>query len=78
MQGGEGGSENWNKAVLVPITITTVTENSSTVISKMTHCMSLTSTRLVKGTDVYETKDGKSVPAGPIQIKVIYSKFKEN
>ena len=25
-----------------------------------------------------ETKDGKSVPAGPIQIKVIYSKFKEN
>ncbi len=40
--------------------------------------MSLTSTRLVKGTDVYETKDGKSVPAGPIQIKVIYSKFKEN
>ena len=78
MYKNKGKSENWNKAVLVPITITTVTENSSTVISKMTHCMSLTSTRLVKGTDVYETKDGKSVPAGPIQIKVIYSKFKEN
>ena len=78
MYKNKGKSENWNKAVLVPITITTVTENSSTVISKMTHCMSLTSTRLVKGTDVYETKDGKRVPAGPIQIKVIYSKFKEN
>lgn len=69
---------NWNKAVLIPIELTTVTENSATIISKITHNMSLTSTRLVKGTDDYKTSaDGKRVPAGPIQIKVIYSKFKE-
>ena len=70
-------SEDWNKAVLIPITLTTVTENSTTVISKITHNMTLTSTKLVKGVDTYESKDGKEVPSGPIQIKVIYSKFKE-
>lgn len=70
----KGSSENWNKAVLIPITVSTVVENNSTVISKMTHNMSLTSTRLVKGTNE-TTSDGK--PASPIQIKVIYSKFKD-
>lgn len=70
----KGSSENWNKAMLIPITVSTVVENSSTVISKMTHNMSLTSTRLVKGTNE-TTSDGK--PASPIQIKVIYSKFKD-
>lgn len=70
-------TENWNKAVLIPISITTVTENSTTVISKITHNMTLTSTKMVKGVDTYETKDGKEVPTGPVQIKVIYSKFKE-
>lgn len=69
----KGSSENWNKAVLIPITVSTVVENNSTMISKMTHNMSLTSTRLVKGTNE-TTSDGK--PASPIQIKVIYSKFK--
>lgn len=66
---------NWNKVVLVPITVSTVTENSQTVISKMTHNMSLTSTRLAKGTNEYSA-DGE--PASPIIIKVIYGKFKEN
>lgn len=70
----KGSSENWNKAVLIPITVSTVVENNSTMISKMTHNMSLTSTRLVKGTNE-TTSDGK--PASPIQIKVIYSKFKD-
>lgn len=70
----KGSSENWNKAVLIPITVSTVVENNSTVITKMTHNMSLTSTRLVKGTNE-TTSDGK--PASPIQIKVIYSKFKD-
>ena len=74
MYNNKGKSENWNKAVLVPIAISTVTESSSTVISKMTHNMTLTSTRLVKGTDDYGS-DG--TPTGPIQIKVIYSKFKD-
>lgn len=64
---------NWNKAVLIPIELTTVTENNATIISKITHNMSLTSTRLVKGTSSEDAKDKSS----PIQIKVIYSKFKE-
>lgn len=70
----KGSSVNWNKAVLIPITVSTVVENNSTMISKMTHNMSLTSTRLVKGTNE-TTSDGK--PASPIQIKVIYSRFKD-
>ena len=72
---------NWNKVVLVPIQLTTSTLNSTTVVTKINHDMALTSTRLVKGTDDanndYITKDGKRVASGPIQIKVIYSKFKE-
>lgn len=76
MYKNKGKSKDWNKAVLVPVSISTVTENNSTVISKITHNMALTSTRLVKGTDDYSS-DGKQTPRGPIQIKVIYSKFKE-
>lgn len=69
----KGSSENWNKAVLIPITVSTVVENNSTVITKMTHNMSLTSTRLVKGTHSENAQDMSS----PIQIKVIYSRFKD-
>ncbi len=76
-----GATENWNKVVLVPITLTTSTQNSTTVITKINHDMALTSTRLVRGTDDankdYTTKDGQRVASGPVQIKVIYSKFKE-
>ena len=56
-------SEDWNKVVVIPVTITT---NSSQQIVKVVHDMSLTSTRLVKG-----TKDDNS----PITISVVYSKF---
>ena len=73
----DGTETNWNKAVLIPVSISTVTENSTTVISKINHNMSLSSTRLVKGTDDYTSANGKQVPAGPIQVKVIYSKFRE-
>lgn len=69
----KGSSVNWNKAVLIPITVSTVVENNSTMISKMTHNMSLTSTRLVKGTHSENAQDMSS----PIQIKVIYSRFKD-
>lgn len=69
----KGSSANWNKAVLIPITVSTVVENNSTMISKMTHNMSLTSTRLVKGTHSENAQDMSS----PIQIKVIYSRFKD-
>ncbi len=71
-------TENWNKVVLIPISITTATEGTSTVISKITHNMGLTSTKLMKGVDTYETDDkGNKTPTGPVQAKVIYSKFKE-
>ena len=68
---------NWNKVMLVPVTLTTSTQNNATVITKINHDMQLTSTRLIKATDDYTTKDGKRVATGPVQIKVIYSKFKE-
>ena len=81
MYKNKGKSENWNKVVLVPVTLTTSTQNNATVITKINHDMQLTSTRLIKATDDqdkdYTTKDGKRVATGPVQIKVIYSKFKE-
>lgn len=75
--------ENWNKVVLVPVNVITTTQGYTTVISKINHDMSLASTRLIVGTDDPDkdyTKDkvtGKKVASGPIRIKVIYSKFKE-
>lgn len=56
-------SENWNKVVIVPVTMTS---NSSGSIVKIVHDMSLTSTKLVGGSDNrYDD----------IQVTVIYSKF---
>ena len=80
MYKNKGKSEDWNKVVLVPVTLTTTTQNNQTVITKINHDMALTSTRLVRGTDTaedYIEKDGKKVANGPVKIKVIYSKFKE-
>lgn len=61
-------SENWNKVVLIPVTLSY--SNTSTgltsSITKLTHDMSLTSTRLV---------GGSNSKYGPIKISVIYSKF---
>ena len=67
MYKNKGTSDNWNKVVLVPVTITTSTLNNATVITKINHDMALTSTRLQKGTK----------QNSPVKIKVIYSKFKE-
>ena len=83
MYKNKGKSENWNKVVLVPVTLTTSTQNNATVITKINHDMQLTSTRLIKATDdpdkdyTTDEKTGKKVASGPIRIKVIYSKFKE-
>lgn len=60
---------DWNKAVLVPVTIGTATfssSSSSSVITKCTNDMSLSSTRLV---------GGSNNPNAPIKISVIHSKF---
>lgn len=83
MYKNKGKGENWNKVVLVPVNVITTTQGYTTVISKINHDMSLASTRLIVGTDdpnkdyTTDQKTGKKVASGPIRIKVIYSKFKE-
>ncbi len=54
-------SANWNKVILVPVTVST---NTSGILTKVVHDMSLTSTKLVGGT------------TNPITLTIIYSKFK--
>jgi len=68
MYKNKGKSDDWDKVVLIPVTVTTSTLGSSTVITKINHDMKLTSTRLAKGTGEANS---------PVQIKVIYSKFKD-
>ena len=83
MYKNKGKGENWNKVVLVPVNVITTTQGYTTVITKINHDMSLASTRLIVGTDdpnkdyTTDEKTGKKVASGPIRIKVIYSKFKE-
>ena len=83
MYKNKGKGENWNKVVLVPVNVITTTQGYTTVISKINHDMSLASTRLIVGTNdpnkdyTQDKKTGKKVASGPIRIKVIYSKFKE-
>lgn len=83
MYKNKGKGENWDKVVLVPVNVITTTQGYTTVISKINHDMSLASTRLIVGTDdpdkdyTTDQKTGKKVASGPIRIKVIYSKFKE-
>ncbi len=57
-------SEDWNKAVLIPVTTTT---DTSSQITKVVHDMSLTSTRLI---------GGPNNPNGDIKISIIYSKYR--
>lgn len=70
MKKADPSKPNWNKLVIVPVTVTTVTrQNQSggkeTVITKIVHNMSLTSTKLLKGT---------GVQGSPIKLSVIYTK----
>ena len=63
---GEVLSENWNKVMLIPVSATYTTVSSSTsILTKVTHDMSFTSTKLKKGTDGTDN----------IKLSVIYSKF---
>ena len=57
-------NKNWNKVVIIPVT---VTQNSSGQIVKVVHDMSLTSTRLVGGSESSN---------GDIKLNVVYSKFR--
>lgn len=74
MYKNKGKSENWDKVVLVPVSIITVTQGYTTVITKINHDMALASTRLKRGVI---TTDSSGKKTSPIQMKVIYSKFKE-
>lgn len=72
----KGGSDytathpNWNKVVLVPVSVSTATTSSNTqVINRVVNDMSLTSLRLVGGSEN---------PNEDIKISVIYSKFSGN
>ena len=66
MYNAQNKSADWNKVVLVPVEVSTSTLSTTTTVTKVANDMSLTSTRLVKGTS----------SNSPIQISVIYSKFK--
>lgn len=55
---------DWNKVLVVPVSATYVTQSSTKVLVKVVHDMSLSSVKLVKGTD-----------SGEIKVDVIYSKF---
>ena len=57
---------DWNKVVLVPVSTEYVTVGQNQVLAKVSHHMSMTSTRLV---------GGSANPNQPIRISVIYSKF---
>lgn len=69
---GANPSPNWNKVVIVPVSLTTTKTTSTTsstasvTITKVSNEMGLTSTRLIKGTTTNS----------PIKLNVIYSKFK--
>jgi len=59
---------DWNKVVVMPVSVTKTTTSTSTTITKVEHNMSLTSTRLVGGTD--NSRD-------PVKISIIYQKFND-
>lgn len=62
-------SEDWDKVLIIPVTTTTQTLNNTTTIVKVDYDMSLTSTRLVGGSEN---------PHNDITLSVIYSKFSDH
>lgn len=67
MKQKKGTSPNWNKAVIVPVTTTYTMVGTSSVLTRVVHDMSLTSTKLI---------GGSNTPYGGIKLNVVYSKFK--
>lgn len=64
MDASDKTNEEWNKVVIVPVT---TTYNSSSELVKVAHDMSMTSTKLVGGSEN---------PYKPLKLSVIYSHFK--
>lgn len=59
---------NWNKVVLIPVTAAYKTINQSQMLTSLTHNMSLSSVKLVGGSENSHS---------PLTISIIYSKFKD-
>lgn len=64
MENSSKTSDDWNKVVVIPVV---TTYNSSSELVKVAHDMSMTSTKLVGGSEN---------PYAPLKISVIYSHFK--
>ena len=77
------GGKDWNKVVLLPVTVSTnsSTSSSTTSVTNVTNEMGLKSTKLVRGTNFFgrDGKDanGNHVKASPLKISVIYNKFRK-
>ncbi len=63
-------SEKWNRVAVIPVTTTYSVVNNQNVLVKVVHDMSMTSTRLVGG------PQNEFATEKPLQISIIYSKFK--
>src|SRR5574344_240912 len=67
MKSNKGKSDNWNKAVLVPVTIKYTTSSTTSTITGGSNNMSLTSAKLI---------GGSANPQSPIKILINYARFK--
>lgn len=65
----ESKHPDWNKVLVVPVSLTTVTHNSTTVTVKVANDMSLSSVKLVRGMGDADDK------VNNIEVNVVYSKF---
>lgn len=68
LYGNKGKTDKWNKVVIIPVNTTyNTTSSGASELTTVTHDMSLTCTKLV---------GGANNPYSPIQISVVYTKFK--
>lgn len=67
MYNSDRKSKDWNKVVLVPVSVTTTTTSSSTTITKVSHNMGMSTVRLLGGANNPDA----------LSLSVIYSKFQE-
>lgn len=63
-------SENWNKVAIIPVTVTTYTNQSTgaTYVTRVVHDMSLSSAKLV---------GGSNNPNGALKLTCVYSRYKK-
>lgn len=59
---------DWNKVLLIPVSAITSSSSSTTSVTGFEHCVNITSTKLVGGSEN---------PYEPIKLNVVYAKFNE-